>query len=130
MDSLFSFTTTKVSIDSILFYTKSIIKPINEDEEIDSLSDFYVDCSPNFTQQQIDMIKSYNIQTLSDILLHKDIPYKDKKRCLKCYDYINTFMELNDFETKDSHCVLQINNNLYDIRILPDKFIRFCRVLV
>jgi hypothetical protein len=132
METLFSFTSYKISIDPIFSYTKSIIKPINEDEdkEFDSFSELFVDCSPNFTQQQIDTIMSYNIKSLPDILLHKEIPYKDKKRCVKCYDRINTFVEFNNFEPLDSNCILQINNNLYDIRILPDKSIRFCRILI
>ena len=129
------FTSYKLSIFQPTFPdTTKFIKIIDNSDKInkkkyDGLTKIIVNCENNFSIEEKNIIEEYNIKNIEDLLRNEKISKEDKKRSIKCYKIIITRYELTGIEPLQCHNCIKINNILFDIRILIDGSIKYCKSL-
>lgn len=122
--------------------TTKFIEIIDNSDKInkknfDGLTKIIVNCENNFSIEEKNIIKEYNIKNIEDLLRNEKISKEDKIRSIKCYKIIITKCykiiitkyELTGIEPLQCHNCIKINNILFDIRILADGSIKYCKSL-
>lgn len=118
----YKFITEKVSIFRPNFPDTTNMFELEDD-------DILIDCENNFSTDEKQVIEKFNINNIEDLLRHDKISDLDKQRCVACYKYICEQYEIMGFETFKGHNAIQLEEYGVNIRILPNRKIKYCKSL-
>ena len=120
--SIFNFKIKKISFFESIFPKTTTKIEMNDYED-----DIILDCKNNFTEDEQNVIHSYNITTIKDLMIHIRINNLEKINCLKYYKLITENYKLNGFGGIFYKTVsVQFNNYIINIIILHDGTIKYC----
>jgi hypothetical protein len=91
------------------------------------VGDIFVNCENNFSTDEKQVIEKFN--NIEDLLRHNKISNLDKQRCVACYKYICEQYEIMGIETFKGHNIIQLEEYGVNIRILPNRTIKYCNSL-
>lgn len=126
------FVTTKMSISSILekHGSNMMYMGIDIDYEeyinIPNTSLIMIDCTNNFSEEELKIINGLNIYCIEDLLINCNINKTDKQRCLEKFNFSKIQYELNKIESSKSYLFIQIDKYVILIRILSTGAIKYC----
>ncbi len=138
-DIYFKFKSQGVSINPVLLKSKALFNPpyINSPDikqdlfkiNLSNLNKYEINCRDNFNEEEISIIKTYNIKSLDDLLRCTNITSIDKTRALKCYKYVYDRNKLMGIEPFNGNICIQFEKYLFNIRISFNKTITFIQSL-
>jgi len=85
-----------------------------------------IDCENNFTEEEKNVIDSYKINKLQDLMTDIRINNLEKIKCLKYYKLITENYKLNGYDVFNETVSVLFNNYIINIIILHDGSIKYC----
>lgn len=108
-------------------YKKTNAKMKNFDEL--DIHETVINFTDNFNDNEINIIKKYNLHTVESIIRNNDIDNNEKKRTLLCYKFVKERYDMDGFEPPNGHTYLTLNNILLVILINHKGGITFIKKL-
>ena len=87
-----------------------------------------VDCVNNFNEDERDVIDSFGINDITDLIRHDGISEFDKEQGCRCFDLVCDLYELAGIERSEK-CMIQFERYCILIHILSDGCIKYCKFI-
>ena len=100
----------------------TVIVPLYDNET-------YIDCEDNFTAEQKQSIKEFNVTNVKDFIEQEEFNKISKRVCIECFRFVKDFFESEGEEPVNGYDIVKINGQFYLLRILPTGNIKYCRPL-
>lgn len=124
----FTFVCQKISL-CIPDFPKTTLMHPPTDEPVTICTPYLIQCEPNFTKDERDVINEYNIYNINDLIRNEKISKDDKQRTLRCYKYVMARYDAMDVEPFNGNNAIKLDKYLFGIRIIPDGNIKFYKSL-
>ena len=126
----YKFITEQVSIFTPNFPdTTEMIYCETDKNDISIRSYIIVNCENNFNNIEKEVIDTFNINNIEDLIRNDKISKNDKRRCLECFAYVRERYKLTGIEPLNGHNTIQLEKYAISIRILPNGIIKYCKSL-
>jgi hypothetical protein len=78
-----------------------------------------------FNEDEIKILEKYNLKTIEDIIRCNEISYFDKRRTLKCYEYVKPRYDVLGEEPINGNNPIILDKYYFIIKVFNDKTIKF-----